>query len=112
MKQETEIDTVQDLELFLEGQGDLTFPELEPHIRNGSVLMRLIGEIVRYVKESEQVGFNSIDLISEEGWKKAIQQQGVAAGREQVKVVILELLMEGLNSVRTESGDDGGDATG
>ncbi len=100
------IDTTQDLEDILKNQGSVTFEELEPHIRNQSVLMRLLGQIFRYIDESEQVGFSTMDLLSDDGWKKAIQQQGVAAGRAQVKVVILEILMEGLNSARTDTGND------
>lgn len=77
-------------------QSDISAVELAAAVSEGSVLLRLIGKLIRTQRETA-ASLTYVDLISEEGRLQAIKQQGIVQGRAVLLETIIDLIIEGAN---------------
>lgn len=77
-------------------QADISPAEIASAVNDGSVLLRLVGKLVRDQRQMA-VALTYIDLISESGRLEAIKQQGIVQGRAILLESLIDLIIEGAN---------------
>lgn len=90
----SEAPTREGIENWARTQAPINPKELAKALREGSLLLQLLGHLVRLNDEAGTFMLG-MDLISDEGRLNAIKQQGVLQGRNLPVEDIISLILEG-----------------